>query len=354
MASGKPREMPPLNDVGERLQKLLDAFVAKDVVGASLAVGRPGEAMLRLASGFAERENRVPMSSNHLFRVASCTKMFTAALLLRLVQNGQLELDEPIVRWFPDLPKGDRIFVRQLLNHRSGLPDYEQDFPELSDKKWKPRELVDLALRAGTQAEPGGDFAYTNTGLILAGMIVEAEGGERLSHRIREQLFEPFGLTESWCGTDETPPEERRARANFHTGIGILDSTNWFDPSGMGAAGDIVSTPGDLVLWLEALFGGKVLDDARFEEMAANLCPAALAGTPLIEAGHGLLVFKYDEIVVKGHLGQIRGFVTMAAHDESNGINVSLATNSGARDVLSPHMTTIHDALGKVLHALRA
>lgn len=343
--------------VREQLQKTLDDYVAKGIVGASLAVRAPGEQDILLASGLADRRRDVALTPDHLFRIASCTKTYVAAALLQLVQEGKVDLDEPITRWFPSLPRANELPVRILINHRSGLPEFENDMPMISDKVWTPQEIVDFAFSVTEQKEPWGEMEYNNTGYILAGMIIAKESGEALSQQIRKRLFEPLGLKDSWVGTDETYPMERVARAYFHAveeegqwsieGAGdpvdgCWDSTDWFPLSGANAAGDIVATPRDLNHWIDSLFAGRVLDKDQLYEMAGNLKPASFPGSPITRNGHGILVSTIGDLEIKGHIGQLPGHTTCTGHHEASGITVTLCQNSGAGDFESFYLTGIH------------
>ena len=314
-----------MSTLESRLQGLLDDHVAQGIVGVSLALRTPGEEDVLIASGLADRAAREPLTPHHLFRIASCTKTYVAACLLLLAQEGTVDLDEPIVRWFPGMPKAAQLPVRILLNHRSGLPEFENHMPRISDRVWTAQEIVDFAFEVTEQKEPWGAMQYNNTGYILAGMIVAQETGGTLSRALRARLFEPLGLRDTWVGTDEPYPAERVARAYFHrededgqwdiAGAGepvdgCWDSTDWFPLSGANAAGDIVASPRDLMHWIDSLFAGDVLDDTRLHEMAGNLKEASFPGAPITANGHGILVSTIDGVEIKGHIGQLPGHTT--------------------------------------------
>ena len=117
------------------------------------------------------------MRTDHTFRIASCTKTFIATGLHLLVEDGKVDFEEPITRWFPKMPNADRMPVRILLNHRSGLPDFETAMPMISDKVWAADEIVDFAFKHGVQKEPWHGMEYSNTGYVLAGIIIGRETG---------------------------------------------------------------------------------------------------------------------------------------------------------------------------------
>ncbi len=360
-----------MRDLEVRLQDILDAYVAKGITGVSAALRIPGrEADILIASGIADRKNNIAMTPDHSFRIGSCTKTFVATALHQLVEEGTVDLEEPITRWFPDLPRASELPVRILLNHRSGLPEFENHMPMISTKQWTPEEIVDFAFASTPQRDPWGEMEYNNTGYILSGMILSIEaGGETLSQQLRKRLFAPLGLNDTYCGTDEDYPQQQVARAYMHAEEnsgqwdvagagepidGVWDATDWFPLSGAGAAGDVVSTARDLSHWMDCLFNGKVIGQKAFDEMANNLQPASFPGSRLIQNGHGILVSDTDGLIIKGHLGQIPGHATAMGHHEETGISAALIQNSAAGDFESFYLAGIHEPFASLFRMAAA
>jgi D-alanyl-D-alanine carboxypeptidase len=351
------------------IQTILDNHIARGVVGASLAISMPGEEMALFTSGFADRFKKIPMRTDHTFRIASCTKTFVATGLHLLVEDGKIDFEEPITRWFPDMPKAAQMPVRILLNHRSGLPDFETAMPMISEKVWKAEEIVDFAFKHGVQKEPWHGMEYSNTGYVLAGIIIARETGRPYSNHLRERIFDPLGMRDSWVGTHEKFPIDRLARGYMHVDPdgkpqwdiqgagdpvdGVWDSTEWFPMSGANAAGDMVSTPKDVVTFLLALFEGKILGPKQLGEMKDNLKPASFPGSKVVANGHGLLVSRYGDIEVKGHLGQIPGHSSLMGRDEKTGVTAMLIQNSGAADFEAFFLNGINEPFGEIFHAAR-
>ena len=335
-----------------RLGELLNDHVGRGVVGASLAVARPGQAMATATAGCADRETAAPLTPDHLFRTASTKKTFTAAAVLALVAEGRISLDRTIEGWFPTLPRAAEIRIRHLLNHRSGLPEYEAFMPRRAADDWTPRRIVDFALAGAEQRAPGREFAYSNTGYVLAGEIVAQERGETLSTWLRREVFALAGMRDSWSGGDECFPRERLARAYFfdsaNAGAPPEESSEWFPLSGIGAAGDLVTTPRDLAEGFRALFTGRILGRTVADLLAAPLLPASYPGTRVTHCGHGALVSRFGDLVITGHLGQLRGHVTMAGHHDASGITVTLCQNSASSDLEAFGSAGIHDAFAAV------
>ena len=353
----------------KKIQDILDKHVAKGVVGCSLAISIPGQGFATYTSGFADKFKKTPMRPDHIFRIASCTKTFIATGLHLLVDDGKLSLDEPISRWFPDIPKASEMPVRILLNHRSGLPDFETSMPMISDKVWTGAEIVKFAFEHGVRKEPWHGMEYSNTGYILAGLIIEKETGKPYADHLRKRIFEPLGMKDTWVGTYEDFPLAREARGYMHveddgkpqwdiSGAGdpvdgVWDSTEWFPLSGANAAGDMLSTPTDAVKFLRALFGGKVISQKQLTEMKDKTDSAQCPGANVVANGHGMLVSRYGDIDVKGHLGQIPGHTSMMGRDEKTGVTAMLIQNSGAADFKSVYLEGINVPTGEIFHAAR-
>ena len=351
------------------VQEILDEHVKRGVVGASLAISMPDVDITHFTSGLGDKFKKAPMRPEHLFRIASCTKTFIATGLHLLVEDRKVDLDEPISRWFPDIPKAGEMPVRILLNHRSGLPDFETSMPMISDKVWTGSEIVEFAFAHGVRKEPWHGMEYSNTGYILAGLIIERETGHPYSEHLRKRIFAPLGMKDSWVGTYETFPLAREARGYMHADDddkpqwdvsgagdpvdGVWDSTEWFPLSGANAAGDMVSTPHDVVNFLNALFGGRILGPKQLAEMKDNIKPASFPGSNVVANGHGLLVMKYGDIQIKGHLGQIPGHTSIMGRDEATGITAMLIQNSGAGDFESFYLKGVNEPVGKIFHAAR-
>jgi D-alanyl-D-alanine carboxypeptidase len=368
------------SDVTMTIEDILDDFVAKGIVGASVAVVMPGAAPLTVCAGLADRERGTAVEPQHLFKNGSCTKTFVAATLMRLARAGVVPLDQPVAEWFPDLPKGGQIQVRQLINHRSGLPEFEFDIPMMPGRVWAPQEIVDLAFRVRPQEEPGQRCSYSNTGYVLAGMLIEKLTGGTLAAQVRRQVLQPLGLADSFSAAGEAFPEGRLVRGYYHRPPpppggplpleqggemwnmnGVLepsdelqDSTALFPFSEAYAAGDMVATPRDMALFLDGLFGGRLFEPEWLREMAENRWPAGFPGTRMRESGAGLFLSSYAGRMTLGHQGSLPGYVSVMQHDPATGISAALVTNTGSGNRLSFQASGLHGAFDRILAAASA
>jgi D-alanyl-D-alanine carboxypeptidase len=367
--------------ISDDLQALLDGFVDRGIVGASLAVTGATERPLRLVAGLADRQAGVPVTPDHLFKIGSCTKTFVAATLLSLAQDGTVSLAAPVAEWFPALPFAERIRVRQLIDHTAGLPEFEFVMPMDPGRVWTPAKIVALASTAGPPAEPGAICTYNNTGYVLAGMLIEHLTGGSLAEAIRARVLAPLGLPDSFAAAGEAFPTARLVRGYYHrpapapgqTGLpvaqggemwqtgGVLgysddlqDTTALFPMSGAYAAGDMVGTPSDLAHFLGALVTGRLLSAELTVEMIDKRRPGTLAtpGTRLHESGAGVWLMRYAGHDVFGHQGSMPGYVTVMVHHRPSAITAALTTNTGSGNRLSFFASGLHGLMDSILERL--
>ncbi|MET0817346.1 MAG: serine hydrolase domain-containing protein, partial [Solirubrobacteraceae bacterium] len=184
----------------DKLDRALGRLTRAGAPGAVVLVRR-GTHTRRHVRGYADRETRRRMRASDRFRIGSLTKTFTATVVLQLAGEHKLSLDDSIEQWLPGLvPGGERITVRQLLNHTSGLFNYTDDGQVLdgmlSDRlrAWSPRELVVIATAHPPAFAPGTRWAYSNTGYIVLGLIAEAVDGRPLATQLETRILTPLKL----------------------------------------------------------------------------------------------------------------------------------------------------------------
>jgi D-alanyl-D-alanine carboxypeptidase len=329
------------------LQSMLDAKVAGStaVPGALLAVARGGDGWVGVA-GEADRATHDAVEPNLRFRVGSLTKQFTAALILKLAEEGRLSLDDTLRQWLPglEIPYDDRITIRMLLNHTSGVPDYATTtfwndliFPD-SERAWQPVDMVELA-KAGTSTEPGTAFSYCNTGYVLAGMIAEAAAQESASDAMARRFFIPLGMHDTELAADGT---FRRSHAHGYLrlpGSRSVDDVSTWNPSSAWTAGAMVTTAHDMLVWADALFGGRVLSPGSLDAMLTPVAPSTTYGF-----GLGLQKAADGRTFIF-HSGLIPGYYAIIAHHRASGLTILVLTN---REDISEET---NDVAGPILDA---
>lgn len=271
-----------------------------------------------LALGSEDPHRAHPVTTRSVFRIGSVSKTLTALIILRLAEAGTIDLDARISTWFPDFPNGERITVRQLLNHTSGIYNYTTSWLVqlkliLSDGRvWRFDEFYD-AIRRGTPYFPPGDaHFYSNSNYVLLGRIAEAATGERFAPLAQRILIEPLGLESTallgGAGDPLQPVPVPGYDLDLLPGGSVIAPDNAAWPSLAWTAGAFVSSAADLLTLYQAVFGGRFLGDASLAAMTA-FYPCTDEDIP-VQTGYGLGLrrFVIDGITLVGHTGTIAGF----------------------------------------------
>jgi len=303
------------------------------VPSAEIAIVRDGQIVLTKAYGKANEG--LPARPDLPYQIASNSKQFTAMALMLLRDEGKLSLDDPIARYVPGITQGERITIRQLLSHTSGLQDFwPQDYMfQTMTTPTDPLGIVDKWARKPLDFEPGTRWQYSNTGYVVAGMIAEKVSGEPLMSYLQRKIFRPLGMTSV---RDQDDTNTSAFPAGYHRYA--LGPVRIAQPPARGwlyAAGELSMTAEDLAKW----------DIAR---MKRTLIPArdwAEQEAPVIRAdgrtnGYGLGVsnhYQRDRHVID-HGGEAVGFLTQNTVYPDTGDAIVVFTNadfSGATDTLT-------------------
>lgn len=296
------------------LEARIDAVVrqeilAKGVPGVSVAVMRDGKMLLQRAWGVSDLGTGAKADASTTYQIASSSKQFTAALVLKQVDRGRLSLTDPIGRHLAGLkPELNAITVEQLLNHTSGLPaDYRS--PARSGEDISVAELFRMATAAGLANEPGTRFVYSNTGYFLLAVLVEKLYEKPFAAALQDEIAKPLGLTLARCGPRK-PGES--------VGYRLMPDGTVGPPPGLHhsqllGAGGICSTAGDLVRWTHALHTGRVLAPATYAAMTTPRGAAAASnyglGQYVRPAPWGGKVITHGGTSTTGHTSELQWYV---------------------------------------------
>lgn len=268
------------------------------------------------------------------FRIGSVTKTFVATVVLQLVDEGRIALDAPIAAQLPDaIPGGDRMTVRQLMNHTSGLYDYMRE-PGLSTNRWRgadrfrhhePRELLAVAVGHEPYFAPGARFRYSNTNYLVLGLLIEHVTGHRYGDEIRDRILTPLRLTATTVpGDDPRVPEPALTAHRDIDGVGRVAVTE-MNPSLDWAAGEMISTTADLDAFFAALLGGQLISPSALAQMRQTV--------PMGMGFHyGLGLQRFDPPCgseLWGHGGELLGYVSSAFRSTS-GRSLTMVVGSAA------------------------
>jgi D-alanyl-D-alanine carboxypeptidase len=266
----------------EQLQQLLDQWRQRaDVPAVTLAVEGPRRSRLVTASGTEERDGETPATASAQFRVASITKLFVATVVLQLVEEDRLRLDDQVAAYIPDFRHARGVTIRQLLNHTSGIPDYtrtehfHEGLLKNRDRVWSTDEMLALVADIRRDFAPGTDYLYCNTGYLLLGQVIDTVTGSTWAAEIRRRILDPLELRHTSIAGPEPVAGgvlPGHADADMDGDVENVDAGGPWPSleSTEGPAGAIVSTAGDLAVFADALFRGRLLRSDTLQQMVAD------------------------------------------------------------------------------------
>lgn len=333
------------------LQPQLEAEMKQlHVPGAIFSVNLPGQGDWTAALGVSDLATGVPMNVRSAMRIGSITKTFTATVVLHLVEEGRLQLDDPIGKYRSDVPDGANITLRELLNMTSGLFDYTADsgfMQTVADnphKVWAPEELLKAAFRHQPYFPPGQSWRYSNTNYIVLGLLVEQITGQPIARLFQREIFEPLNMSGTYLpsGASGALPNPHPHGYTFSSATATTpqDVTD-FNPSLAWAAGSAISTVRDMRIWARALATGRLLSPAIQQERLTWID----LGVKWVNADlrDGLGIGDFGGVI--GHDGEVPGFQSFEGYFPEKGATVVVLTNLSA----GPDGTAPADALEKII-----
>ena len=351
------------------LQRDIDALAADGFPGVEAAYADGRGRVRDHVAGVGDLATGAPVPLNGRVRIASNTKSFTATVVLQLVGEGKVQLDAPIERYLPGVVRGQgidgrQITVRQLLQHTSGLPDYDNVlYQEWLDsdfrKHYTPQQLLAAAFTQPALAAPGAAFSYSNTNYTLAGLLVERVTGHSLGSEITSRVINRIGLRDTYWPADG---DQRIRGAHPHSYLqetpgGPVNDVTELDPSLGGAAGQLVSTPRDLLTFFQSLIGGKLLKPAQLAEMQRTVPATDISLRDVPESyGLGLATFTLScGGTAWTHGGDLPGSHTReAVTADGRGVAIAVTGEAPNADPTDVHQfVDLEDAVDDALCATR-
>jgi D-alanyl-D-alanine carboxypeptidase len=308
------------------LSRTVDSLVQAElqqsgVPGMAVALAKKGTILYAQGYGVIDLSTQEPTDPKIIFEIGSITKQFTAALIMKLQEQGRLHVDDSVTTYLPGYGFSSAITIRMLLTHTSGLADFT-NFPDFGqwvrDGISEPVALTEIA-QAGLQFQPGMQWAYSNSNYYLLGSVIEGLTGQSYSANLDQSIFQPLALQNTYY---VVPPMNLAATGYTNNGSGLVPAIIW-DRSAAFAAGALSSNVYDLVVWNDALLSGQVVSPASFQQMTT---PDGFTQNGF-SYGFGLALSTYGNRKLMWHNGQIGGFTAENAVFLDNGFTVIVLTN---------------------------
>jgi CubicO group peptidase (beta-lactamase class C family) len=312
------------NNKGKLLSQKLDEYLisvsqANRFNGTAL-VAQKGKILLQKSYGWKNYETKTPNDTNCIFQIASLTKTFTSAIILKLQESGKLSVKDKVDKYLPDFLNGGKITIENLLTHTSGIGNI--DIEETDTVTWTPMNRADILNAFQNEPlsfKPGTEFTYRNSGYFLLGLIIEKVMGMTYQKAVRKIIFEPLQMTHS--GFDFINLNDTFKATGYtilsqekQTIAHLIDSTVTF------ASGDIYSTTGDLYKWAKAIARKQILTKNSWKQ----------AFTPFLlkeKYGYGWFTGSINGKKCVWHGGAVFGFASNLTYFPDEDVTIILLNN---------------------------
>jgi D-alanyl-D-alanine carboxypeptidase len=320
-----------------------DVITETGVPSASVAVVKDGRIACTLAVGDARIDPKTPAAAGMRYSIGSVSKQFTAAAVLMLAEEGKLSLDDPVSKYLPDLTDADKVKVRQLLSHTSGYQDYwPQDYvPPFMRTETTADAILARWAKKPLDFAPGAQYQYSNTGYIIAGLIVEKAGGKPLMEVLEARIFRPLGM-KSVLDIDRSRLTESDPTGYQRFGLGPLRPAPKEGKGWLFAMAELAMTAEDLARWNMSIMNKTLLKPSSYEEMER----AVLLTNGVASAyGLGLGVATAGGHRSLSHGGEVSGFTADNVIYPDDRAAVTVLVNQDAIDAAGEITTRVSKLL---------
>ncbi len=319
-----------------RLDDYFSALEQNSKFMGSVAVSKNGKIIYQKSIGFADIENNIKASEKTKYRIGSISKTFTAVLVLKAAEENKLDLNQSIDKWFPTIQNANKITVKHLLNHRSGIHNFTNDKNYLTwnTQAKTQKEMVEIIAKGGSDFEPGSKAEYSNSNYVLLTYILQKALSKSYAALVKKNIARAVGLDNTYVfGPINTKRNESKSY-RFEESWKEEPETHHSIPLGAGA---IISTPADLTKFADALFGGNLLTSESLKTMKT------------VQDGYGIGVFPipFYTSVGLGHTGGIDGFRSIFCHFADENISYALISNGANFNINDISIAVLSAVYGK-------
>lgn len=315
-----------------KLDQFFDRLAERNKAMGSLTIARDTHVLYTRTIGYSQVNNteKKPLTAANRFRIGSITKMFTATMILQLAEEGKLKLTDNLDKFFPQVPNAKKITIRQILWHRSGIPNVKREQNAQENINTIPvtkDEMLALIVKATPDFEPDTKHSYSNSGYQLLGLILEKVTGKSYGEALTERVTSRIGLTDTYLAIGNIDVNKKEALTYMNLGDGWKPVSETH-PSILFSAGGIVSTPNDLIKFIQALFDGKILSKGSLDQMK----------TIRDGEGSGMEPFTFDGKTFYGHSGGADNYGAWLAYLPEEKLAIAYATNAKVypvKDIIS-------------------
>jgi len=325
------------NNVKEKLSNYLDSLFVHHKVMGSFAIAENDRPTFIKVVGFSDVEKQQKANLNTQYRIGSISKTFTAVLVMKAVEDKKLSLDKKLSDFYPEIPNADKITIENLLQHRTGIHNLtnEAEYWQYNTKPQTESNLVDIIKKYKSDFDPGSKYAYSNSNYILLGFILEKVYKKPYAELIKAKITKPLKLTLTEVGGKIDLSKNQAQSYQYINGkYEVSSETDMSIPIG---AGNIISTPRDLLSFILALEQGKLVKKESLEKMKGFVD----------NYGYGLVKVPFNNYWGFGHTGGIDKFSSVLFYFPELKVAAAFSTNQSDMDTNEISIKMIETALGR-------
>jgi len=254
-----------LNSIKEKLTDYMDSWAKNDRFSGTVLVCKKGDVLLQRGYGYSNHQYKIKNTVSTKYKIGSYTKQFTAVSILKLYEDGKLDIDDNISKYVPEYIYSEYITIHHLLSHTSGIPEHT-NFEEYSTReKIKPDIILDRLNKRTLGFNPGDRAEYSNSNYVLLARIVEIVSGLDIETFYQRHIFNPVGLENTGVSRNEDIIQDL-AQGYSYSGQGVINA-DYYDMSGAYGSGFLYSNADDLLRWIQSLFSDKVIKSDTLKKM---------------------------------------------------------------------------------------
>ena len=300
----------------QRIDSLFQVLEKKEKFMGSIAISKNGTILYSNAIGYADLETSKKATTATKYRIGSISKIFTAALILKSIEENKLTFNQTLDKYFPQIENAKTITIENLLNHRSGIYNFTNDLTYLKYNTLpkSQKEMIEIIAKGKSDFEPNSKADYSNSNYVLLSYILEKIYKKDYSLILNEKIIKPLGLKNTYYGGKTNLTNNESYSYSFKDKWIKETETDMSIPMGAGA---IVSNPTDLTIFIEQLFAGKIISQKSLTTMKMMK----------EKYGMGIFEFPYFDKKSYGHTGGIDGFQSVVSYFPEDKLSVSLTSN---------------------------
>ena len=320
------KQTAPASALETRVDSLVRPYIdSAKIAGVAIAVMKNNQPLLLKSYGYADLAFDTKLPTDATFEIGSVTKQFTGAAIMQLVEQGKINLDDDITNYVSFNTQGNKVTVRQLLSHTSGIKGYTElpMFEKLAQQKHKRDTLLRIVEKEPFDFKPGEALIYNNTGFFILGLIIEKTSGLSYEAYVTKNLFEKAGMTHSYYASESNIVKNKAH--GYQMGEKGLVLASYLDHTWPYAGGSLSSNVEDLAKWNTALHQGQILSAAHYTEF---ITPVTLVDGTVTQYAKGITVTSSHGRRKLEHGGGIFGYLSENAYYPDDSLSIVVLINT--------------------------